>query len=167
LHNPRVSTLNAQLSYVVLTALSYVSGISLAETKGILELGSSLTLQIARYDIYFRSLNIFTHSQFTLHAFKNIYSSTTRSIIAGLQELHKCGKMHRSLKPSNVMLANPDESTPLRTVKLRDYGFAAIKDAILKAGQAPSPYLAPEILSSGSPPSYTQAVDTFGFGTLL
>jgi serine/threonine protein kinase len=79
--------------------------------------------------------------------------------------LHKYGKIHRSLKPSNVLLANPDQSTPLRTVKLRDYGFNEIKDAILKAGQAPNPYLAPEIYSQ-PPQQYNHSVDTFAFGML-
>lgn len=93
-----------------------------------------------------------------------LYSPTSnRSIVAGLLALHKHGAMHRSLKPSNVMIANPDSQNSHRTAKLRDYGFAPIKDAILKAGQAPNPFLAPEILANPQQP-YTQAVDTFSLG---
>ncbi|MFC0115518.1 protein kinase domain-containing protein [Kibdelosporangium aridum] len=93
-----------------------------------------------------------------------------RTLADSLRLLHGCGIVHGDLKPENVLLHRPPQST-LLTAKLIDF------DDAYPAGQPPSAetiggdavYCAPEWLRyvRGDAVALTQAADMFAFGLLL
>ena len=77
---------------------------------------------------------------------------------------HEHGIVHRDLKPENLLYAAP---SPDETLKLADFGFAAILNneaSLLRTCCGTPAYVAPEILKGKG---YTAAVDMWSLGVIL
>lgn len=93
--------------------------------------------------------------------------SVLSGVAAGLGAMHDIGVGHLDLKPSNVILRDPDGPGPaLETPVLVDFGLAGRK---IRPGCATANYGAPEVwglLPKGSTPS-PSATDVYAFGCMM
>jgi len=93
--------------------------------------------------------------------------SVLSGVAAGLGAMHDIGVGHLDLKPSNVILRDPDGPGPaLETPVLVDFGLAGRK---VRPGCATANYGAPEVwglLPKGHTPSPT-ATDVYAFGCMM
>ena len=89
------------------------------------------------------------------------FREVIRDLLDGLEHLHRCGLVHRDLKPGNLLVYE----TPLGSaLRIADLGLSVPMDAVA-AGLAGTPgYLAPEFLD-GAPPS--AVTDLFALGACL
>ncbi len=93
--------------------------------------------------------------------------SVLSGVAAGLNAMHEIGVGHLDLKPSNVILRDPDGPGPaLETPVLVDFGLAGRK---VRPGCATANYGAPEVwglLPKGHTPS-PGATDVYAFGCMI
>jgi hypothetical protein len=93
--------------------------------------------------------------------------SVLSGVAAGLGAMHDIGVGHLDLKPSNVILRDPDGPGPaLETPVLVDFGLAGRK---VRPGCATANYGAPEVwglLPKGAAPS-PAATDVYAFGCMM
>ncbi len=93
--------------------------------------------------------------------------NTIFGVAAGLEAMHQVGVGHLDLKPSNVILRDPDGPGPaLETPVLVDFGLAGRK---VRPGCATANYGAPEVWGL-TPKGHTAqpgAVDVYAFGCLV
>lgn len=87
------------------------------------------------------------------------YLKALYQIACGIADIHVAGYIHRDIKPENIKLS--DEGI----IKILDFGLSShsynAKTTNLKGTMH---YIAPELLRSYSPVSYTNKVDIFAFG---
>lgn len=55
--------------------------------------------------------------------------SIGRQALSALEYLHNDAKVHRDLKPQNILVTNRDPKTDLPTIKLADFGLASLKSS--------------------------------------
>jgi serine/threonine protein kinase len=81
-----------------------------------------------------------------------------KSMLSALKKIHKCGVMHRDVKPSNILVTGDG------TVKLGDLGTACLAMSNRHSVQGTFQYLAPEIFGDQS---YDSKVDLWALGMTL
>jgi len=83
-------------------------------------------------------------------------------LLAGIDQVHQAGQMHRDIKMENILLMHPDPAAP-EQVRLADFEFCTSVPAIGPVGSLA--YSAPEALDPAQP--YTAAVDLWAAGVTL
>lgn len=83
-------------------------------------------------------------------------------ILAGLQQVHRVGLMHRDIKLENILLMHPDP-TLTEQIRLADFEFCVESPAVGQVGSLA--YSAPEALDPAQP--YTASVDIWAAGVVL
>jgi hypothetical protein len=80
-------------------------------------------------------------------------------LLDGLAEVHARGLTHGDVKPENIILSGPEEE-----VRVLDFGLAQISTRATGVGGTP-PYMAPELVLEGKPPS--PRADVYAVGVVL
>lgn len=83
-------------------------------------------------------------------------------ILAGIDQVHRTGLMHRDIKLENILLMHPDPTLP-EQVRLADFEFSVESPAVGPVGSLA--YSAPEALGPAQP--YTASVDIWAAGVVL
>jgi len=83
-------------------------------------------------------------------------------ILAGIDQVHRSGLMHRDIKLENILLMHPEPTLP-EQVRLADFEFSVESPAFGPVGSLA--YSAPEALDPDRP--YTTAVDLWAAGVAL
>lgn len=102
-----------------------------------------------------------TRANFTQNEIKQFL----RGLANGLAEIHRCGIMHRDIKPDNIMLRGKIGLQPV----IVDFGLAVDVDAedyIFYRCGTPG-YVAPEIITYQNGEKLTTQCDIFSVGCIL
>jgi eukaryotic-like serine/threonine-protein kinase len=91
-------------------------------------------------------------------------------ICGAVTEAHRCGVIHRDLKPDNIMLVGPDGEG--ETAKVLDFGIAKLRSSNRLSGQLTAHdtvvgtphYMAPEACERGE---FTPSTDVYALGIIL
>jgi len=85
-------------------------------------------------------------------------------MLSGVQHLHRCGIVHRDIKPDNLLLSKYYSLTQRPVVKVCDLGLSAKLPASGRLTEfcGTEPYMAPEILLRKE--SYSSQVDLWSAG---
>jgi len=83
-------------------------------------------------------------------------------VLAGIDQVHRSGLMHRDIKLENILLMHPDPTMP-EQVRLADFEFSVEAPAVGPVGSLA--YSAPEALYPAQP--YTTSVDIWAAGVVL
>jgi serine/threonine protein kinase len=102
------------------------------------------------------------------HSFTELETKRVMTrLLMAVRHIHAAGVMHRDIKLENVLIDNCEDVT---SVKLADFGFAAICDPSsapsLKDVYGTPQYVAPEIILAHSP-MYGNKADMWSLGVLL
>ena len=73
----------------------------------------------------------------------------TLQLFIALQHVHSRGVMHQDVKPTNIMVCEPDprDSSGYGCIKLTDFGLSTMKEGRLTTRCGTPGYVAPEVLS--------------------
>ena len=87
---------------------------------------------------------------------------TIRQILDGLRDLHNLSRIHRDIKPDNILVQSLE---PLNLV-IGDFGQVSLSDPVTMVGT--DVYRAPEIMNyAPAKREYTQAVDIYSVGMVI
>ena len=98
------------------------------------------------------------------------WEKTGTEILFGLRDLHRCGKVHRDLKPGNVLIS--DDGTAVLT----DFGIAGDRNkrmterniqGVPKQILGTYPYMPPEQVNPTKEATVLPTTDIFSFGVLM
>ena len=93
-----------------------------------------------------------------------------REILFGLRDLHRCGKVHRDLKPTNVLINNEGSAV------LTDFGIAGDRnkrmterniEGIPRQILGTYPYMPPEQVNPANEATVLPTTDIFSFGVMM
>jgi len=93
---------------------------------------------------------------------ENFARAIFTGILAGIQQVHRTGRIHRDLKLENILLLHPQPSSP-EQVRLADFEFCTLSPAVGPVGSLA--YSAPEALDPSG--QYGFGVDLWAAGVVL